>query len=147
MTRILTSTRISCPMVTVFDYVTTPAHWPLWHPASLGVSPIADHSLEVGEEVTEEYLAAGRHGWIVWRVTEKQAPHVWTIVAANPAVRAILTYRLTADAEATRFQRELVYHVSKLGLAILDVLILRRRMARESRMALQRLKHILEASP
>ena len=82
MTRIYTTATIACPIEDLYDYVTTPAHWPEWHPSSLGVSDGADHSLTVGEEVTERFLVAGRRGSVVWRVTERDAPNSWVIVGA-----------------------------------------------------------------
>ena len=59
-TRIVTVAQIQRPATVVFDYVTTPAHWPTWHPSSLGVSGAVDHSLDIGEQATEEFrVAAG----------------------------------------------------------------------------------------
>ena len=147
MTRIVTTVRIARPIATVFDYVTTPANWPHWHPASRTVSAGADHPLEVGEEVVEEFVAAGRRGSVVWRVTARNAPHLWTIVAAHEEGSATLTYRLSADGDGTLFERDLAYRASRLSLLILDLLVLRWRMARESREALRRLKAVLEAAP
>ncbi len=50
MTLILTTVAIPRPIETVFDYVTTPATWPMWHPSSEGVRGAIDHSLQVGEQ-------------------------------------------------------------------------------------------------
>lgn len=47
-TRIHTSVLIRRPSAEVFDYVTTPANWPRWHPSSLAVSGATDHPLRVG---------------------------------------------------------------------------------------------------
>src|SRR6478735_4251189 len=49
-TRIVSVTQIDRPAGVVFDYVTTPAHWPTWHPSSLAVSGAVDHPLDPGEE-------------------------------------------------------------------------------------------------
>jgi uncharacterized protein YndB with AHSA1/START domain len=62
VTRICKSIRIQTPVEEVFEYVTTPGNWPAWHPSSLGVDGATDHSLEPGEQVTEEYRVAGRRG-------------------------------------------------------------------------------------
>jgi uncharacterized protein YndB with AHSA1/START domain len=53
MSRIYTSATIRWPVEVVFDYITTPGHWPEWHPSSLGVSGATDHSLAVGEQVPQ----------------------------------------------------------------------------------------------
>jgi uncharacterized protein YndB with AHSA1/START domain len=91
MTRIRSGTRIRRPAEQVFDYVTTPANWPRWHPSSLAVSDGADHSLEPGEQVTEEFRVAGRRGSVVWTVRERTPPRRWVIegqVAGGAAGRS-----------------------------------------------------------
>ena len=82
MTRIYTTATIACPLAALYDYVTTPAYWPEWHPSSLGVSDGAEHSLLLGERVTERFLVAGRRGSVVWTVTEREEPQRWVIVGA-----------------------------------------------------------------
>jgi uncharacterized protein YndB with AHSA1/START domain len=144
MPRILTAATIRCPIGTVFDYVTTPANWPAWHPASRAVLGSADHSLLIGEQVTEEFIAGGRRGSCVWQVAQREVPHQWKITTVTPQIRAEITYRLTAQDENTMFERELTYATSSLWLWVLDFLLMRRRMARESHIALERLKEQLE---
>ena len=84
MNRIAVTTSISRPIDKVFDYVATPANWPQWHPASRAVSGTADHSLLVGEEVTEDFIAGGREGSCVWRVIKREPPHLWAITTSTP---------------------------------------------------------------
>jgi hypothetical protein len=48
MTTIVTEATIHQPVSTVFDYVTTPAHWLAWHPSSIALRCAADQSLSVG---------------------------------------------------------------------------------------------------
>jgi len=57
-TRITNSIAIARPPDAVFAYVTTPGNWPKWHPASKAVSGATDHSLVVGEKVTEDFIVA-----------------------------------------------------------------------------------------
>ena len=147
MTQIVVTTNISRPIHAVFDYVTTPANWPQWHPASRAVIGAADHSLLVGEEVTEEFVAGGRAGSCVWRVTKREAPFLWAITTSTPQVQADITYRLKANRGATAFERDLTYATSGLWFQVLDVLVMRRRMNSESRIAVARLKERLEGSP
>jgi uncharacterized protein YndB with AHSA1/START domain len=144
MTRIVVAINIHRPIGVVFDYVTTPANWPAWHPASRAVSGSADHSLLIGEQVTEEFVAGGRHGSCVWQVTQREIPYLWTITTSTPQVRAEITYRLKAQGEQTFFEREFTYATSGIWFWILDLLLMRRRMARESRIALEQLKERLE---
>jgi uncharacterized protein YndB with AHSA1/START domain len=146
MARIVAAVTIRCPIRTVFDYITTPANWPAWHPASRAVTGSADHSLLIGEQVTEEFVAGGRQGSCVWQVTQREAPHLWKITTVTPQVQAEITYRLTAQDENTVFVRELTYATSGLWLRILDFLLMQRRMTRESHLALERLKERLGRS-
>jgi hypothetical protein len=67
--------------------------------------------------------------------------------AAEGGGSATIIYRLTAQGGGTRFERELVYRMPNAWLAILDRLLIRRRMAAESVEALRRLKLILERAP
>ena len=144
MTRITNTIRITRPIEEVFAFVTTPANWPTWHLASLSIAGNVDHSLLVGEEVIEEFRAAGRRGRATWRVTRRDVPQLWTIETSAQGGRATIVYRLRADRGETLFERELTYAMPSLWLALLDVILLRRRMRRESRAALQRLKEVLE---
>ena len=146
MTRIVVEIDIHRPIGVVFDYITTPANWPVWHPASRAVRGAVDHSLLIGEQVTEEFVAGGRQGSCVWQVAQREAPRLWTITTSTPQVRADITYRLTAQGESTLFERELIYTTSGIWLWILDFLLMRWRMNRESRIALERLKAQLERS-
>jgi hypothetical protein len=144
MTRIVVTISIHRPIGVVFDYITTPANWPAWHPASRAVSGSVDHSLLIGEQVTEEFVAGGRHGSCVWQVTRREVPYLWTITTSTPQVQAEITYRLSAQGETIIFERELTYVTSGLWFWVFDFLLMRRRMNRESRIALERLKERLE---
>jgi hypothetical protein len=144
MTRIVVAINIHRPIGVVFDYITTPANWPAWYPASRAVSGSVDHSLLIGEQVTEEFVAGGRHGSCVWQVTQQEAPHLWTITTSTPQVRAEITYHLESQGENTHFERKFTYATSGIWLWILDFLLMRRRMRRESRIALEQLKELFE---
>src|SRR3954454_24907390 len=109
MQQIVTTIRISRPLATVFDYVTTPTNWPTWHPASLSVTGSADHPLDVGEEITEEFIAAGRCGRTTWRVTQREASRLWKIETITPGARAAIIYRLHVAKGDTVFERDLTY--------------------------------------
>lgn len=146
MTRMVTEVSIRRPIGEVFDYITTPANWPKWHPASRSVSGTVDHSLLPGEQVTEEFVVGGRAGSCVWEVVKRKAPFLWMIAASTPQGQARISYRLAAQGEDTIFERELTYAVSGVWFEILDFLLMRRRMGKESRIALERLKERLERS-
>jgi uncharacterized protein YndB with AHSA1/START domain len=145
MTRIHTTIRIDEPVERVFEYVTTPGNWPEWHPSSLGVSGATDHPLEPGEQVTEEFRVAGRRGRVVWTVRERDDPHRWVIDGTvEGGGGGTITYTLTPDAGGTTFEREFTYAMPNRLLALLDRLVLHRRVEAESAEALRRLKAVLE---
>ena len=145
VTSIQTTMVIQRPIIQVFRFVTTPANWPKWHPSSLHVSGAVDHPLTVGEPVVETFRVAGRRGQITWRVTERIWPSHWVIKSqGNSGGYAIITYTLTSQGEGTRFQRELMYRMPERWLSLLNWLVLRHRIARESADALRNLKQVME---
>lgn len=147
MTRICNKIQISQPIEQVFDFITTPANWPRWHPASVSVSGNADHSLLQGESVREDISVAGRRGQVTWLVRERSAPRRWVIDGTSKdGGRATITYTLNPHPDGTDFERELVYAMPNPLLAFLDWLIIRSRMKSDSAEALQRLKQLLESS-
>lgn len=135
-------------MEEVFDFVTMPASWLQWHPSCVRISGATDHSLAIGETVTEEFLVAGRSGSITWTVVERDRPKRWVIAGEVPgAGGGDIAYTLTQEGDETVFEREFSYHMANRWLALLDRLINRRRIQAESAEAMRRLKHILEPSP
>ena len=144
-TRIVTAIDIAKPVDVVFEYVTTPAHWPRWHPSSLSVSAGADHSLTIGEQVREEFKVAGRRGSATWAVRQREAPLRWVIDGrSDQGGGAAISYILSPLPTGTRFERELVYSGPNLLFALLNRISLRARITAESEAALRRLKQILE---
>ena len=129
----------------VFDFVTTPGHWPRWHPSSIKVTGKTDHSLDVGDECTEEYVVAGRHGVCVWKVLERDAPRTWKITASPQGEgSATITYTLSQAGDGTRFLRSMTYTMPNWFFGLLDSLLLRKRIQAESDEAVSRLKAVLE---
>lgn len=143
--RIVTTAHLRRPIEEVFDFVTTPANWPRWHPSSLGVSGATDHSLEVGEEVTEQFRVAGQFGTAVWIVRQRQAPHRWVIDGASESGgRATITYTLTPAGDGTSFERELIL-TSPADIPAEAHEPFRQQVEAESAEALRRLQAVLEA--
>lgn len=146
MERVTTESDIQRPIEAVFAFVTTPAYWPSWHPSSLGVSGATDHSLEVGERVTEDYLVAGQRGRTEWLVTEREAPHRWVIttVTEESHTEGCVTYTLTPTDAGTHFTREFAYAPPDTVPEAAAVAI-RRQVEAESSEAVHRLTSLLEA--
>lgn len=149
MTQIITSATIPCPIEVVFDYVTTPSHWPDWHPSSLGVSGATDHSLLVGEQVIERFLVAGRRGEVIWTVREREAPRRWVIdgvITTGSGGSGVVSYDLRPRDGVTDFTRNFAYPLPNLALALVDALLVRRRIQAESEQATRQLKRRLESA-
>lgn len=150
MTTILSTIDIPRSVETVFDYVTTPGNWPEWHPSSEGVVGATDHSLDVGEQVIEDYFVAGRRGKVTWTVRERLAPTRWVIdgvITTGRGGGGTITYTCMPRDGGTYFVREFVYSTPSLFYAVLDALIVRRRIAAESDQALRQLQNVLVKSP
>ena len=132
----------------VFDYVTTPANWPRWHPSSLAVRGATDHPLAVGESVVEDFVVAGSRGTVTWTVVAREAPVRWSIEGRNVGSRGggTVTYALSPEGEGTRFTRVLTYHMPNLLAGILNDFGVRERVEAESAEAVARLKAALEES-
>ncbi|MEM9448397.1 MAG: SRPBCC family protein [Cyanobacteria bacterium P01_E01_bin.6] len=145
MTHIQTAIFIDKSPDIVFDFVTVPHNWPQWHPSSIQVVGSSDHSLDIGEQVTEDYQVAGRKGRVVWTARERERPSRWVIEGqTEDGGRGTITYTLSADGAGTRFTREFVYDMPNPFLAMLNWLILRHRIRAESARALTQLKQVLE---
>jgi len=147
MTRIYSVALIQCPPRVIFDYVTAPEHWPEWHPSSLGVTGATNHPLNIGEQCTEHFRVAGREGYVVWTVVDCEVPRLWVITGEIAGGGSgTITYTLTPADGGTRFEREFVYPLPNPLLALLDALVLRRRITTESDQALRALKTRLESN-
>jgi uncharacterized protein YndB with AHSA1/START domain len=147
-TRIVNEIAIARPPQQVYDYVTTPANWPRWHPSSLAVRGATDHSLALGESVVEDFLVAGSRGTVTWTAVVREPPVRWSIEGKNVGSRGggTVTYTLRPDGAGTRFERVLTYRMPNLLAAILDHFGIRERVAAESAEAVARLKAELESA-
>ena len=137
---------IERPPGAVFTYVTTPGNWPKWHPASMAVSGVTDHSLAAGEKVTEDFVVAGHAGRVVWTVVKRDPPRQWVIEGDVDGRKAgVITYSLTPVAEGTRFERTFVYPSPNLLFAIINRISIRSKVEQESDRAVRNLKRVLES--
>ena len=106
-----------------------------------------DHPLDLGEQVTEDFLVAGHRGRAVWTVLEREAPERWVIAGeVNGRKAGAITYTLTPSGRGTRFDREFVYSSPSLLFAVLNRVSVRAEVERESAEAVRRLKQILEST-
>jgi uncharacterized protein YndB with AHSA1/START domain len=141
MTQIHSEVTIRRAPEEVFEYVSTPANWPAWHPSSLAVRGATDHSLQVGEKVTEDFRVAGRKGTVVWTVAGRRAPTFWSIDGDIDGRKAgTVTYTLTPIGAGTRFERDFTYRAPTLLFSLLNWAALRKQIDAESAEAVRRLK-------
>jgi hypothetical protein len=146
-TRLQHSIAIAAAPSVVFDYVCTPAFWPDWHPSSLRLHGDAARPLRADDRFEEDIRAGGREARLRWRVLTVETPRLWTAQAvASNGVELELTYRVQATTHGTLFERDLHYRVTGWWLNLLNMLVLRRRIAAESVLSLQQLKSVLEGA-
>ena len=153
-THIYNAIEIQRPVQQVFDYACTPAHWPDWHPSSLklytrNVSDNAGDNAGIakrGARFEEDVRAGGRTGHLVWTVTEYTEQRSWTGQATvDNGANLTVSYHVSATPTGTLFERHLHYDLPGFVLKILNFLVLRRRIAAESALSLQRLQDVLQA--
>jgi uncharacterized protein YndB with AHSA1/START domain len=141
----LHSVMIDRPPEAVYDFACTPAHWPHWHPSSLRLFGSVDAPLAAGARFEEDVRAGGRSGHLVWTVEQAERARRWIATAeVDNGARLRLGYQFAATATGTAFQRELVYDLPHLWLDLLNLLVLRRRIAAESALSLTQLRQTLE---
>src|ERR1700728_2070189 len=74
MPRIQHSILIRKPAAQIYDYLTTPKHWPEFHPASLEETGATEHPLTVGDRHRERFRTRGWTGYINWTTLEADRP-------------------------------------------------------------------------
>ncbi|MDQ2963014.1 MAG: SRPBCC family protein [Pseudomonadota bacterium] len=139
---------IAAPPERVFAYVTTPANWPRWHPASRAVRGVVDRAPAVGESVVETFEIAGRRDDATWTTAELDPPRRWVIVSGAPGGGyAHIVYTLSTKGGGALWERDLTYRGPNLLFGILNVLQIRTVMEFDSAKALANVKRQVEAMP
>jgi len=148
LTRFVTESLIARPRAEVFDYVTTAANWLHWQPAVISVNGSgADHSSLVGEEITAKYKLAGRVGSVIFKVVEREEPRLWRIEGVSGQSKGTIIYEMWPHQGGTRLTRIFDYQPAGLVLKLIDMLVLKRRVERESKEAVRTLTEILTSNP
>jgi len=140
MTTIQLSQHITAAPAAVYDYVTRPARWKQWHPASLGAQTHADASLSQGARFEEDIRSAGFTRHLRWQVLDSQPAKRWEAQALmNDGSSVHLLYEFAADGDGTRFTRTLHYAIKPLLLRWANDLLMWRKVRRESGTAMANL--------
>jgi len=128
----------------VFVYVTTPALWHTWHPATVEVRGVPDRPLTTGETALELIAFAGRRAEALWIVQACTPPHRWEIVTDTSDGSARIVYRIDPTDGGCRFQRTLEFRSKRWPWRALDSNVTRWLLERQSARALRKLKDLLE---
>lgn len=143
--RVVTAVRIAREPREVFDFVTTPALWSTWHPATAAVRDVPDRPLGPGETVVETIAFAGRRNDARWTVVDCAPPERWEITTDAPEGSARIVYRIEPAGTGTAFLRTLEFRSRRLPWRWLDATLLRWVLERQSARALANLREVLEA--
>ena len=127
-----------------FAFVTSPALWHRWHPATRSVREVPNRPLVAGETMLESIRAAGRSFDALWTVLACDAPSRWVIATDTPHGVARITYRIGATARGCRFERTLEFRSKGRPWCWLDGTLTRWILVRQSAQALRNLRRELE---
>lgn len=144
MERIVTMIDIARPQIAVFEFVTNPALWKRWHPATIAVSGVPNRPLTHGETVDEQIQAGPRRFSARWTVVECKPPRRWVIETDSAEGAARITYKLSEQEGICYFERVLEYESKRLPWKWFDGNLTRRMLMRQSDEALHNLKRVIE---
>lgn len=140
---------IARPVDAVYDYVTVPARWHEWHPASERASD-SPHALRKGDRFIESAsmrplgpLPIVLRRQLEYTVTECSPPHLWEVLGESASITVRIRYELEPR-DGTLFRRRLTYRVNG-WLRLFEPFLVRPKMRRQSIQALQNLKRLLES--
>lgn len=144
--RVETEIVIDRPARQVFEYVTTPALWHTWHPATVEVRDVPRRPLVTGEAMLEVIAVAGRRKEALWTVQACKPPHLWEIATDTGSGAAHIVYRITETAAGCRFHRSPEFRSERWPWRGLDSTLTRWILERQSARALRNLKRVLKAA-
>jgi hypothetical protein len=101
----------------VFNYVTTPAWWPIYHPTSKKVEPFVTHSLRVRESTVETCIldSIGLLKFVIhWTGAENDGRTRFKMEGSADELggaEGVITYNLREENGATVFERIFSYEI------------------------------------
>lgn len=140
------------PIDVVFDYVTTPKHWPTWYPLTAKIEGSVESSLEPQNTCTETVCTAilkkifCLRSIFTWSVVEKTRPTLF-IFNVKTQSEGRITYRFEQNGEYTIWKRELIYTPGNFFWSIANKLLVEQKIREASAQALHNVKNILENFP
>lgn len=142
---LVTEVELRCAAEQAFAFVTHPARWSRWHPATVAVRGVPDRPLALGETVIETIGAAGRRFEATWTVRACEPPRRWLIETTSAQGDARIEYLFEPGARGCRFTRLLWFRSHRAPWRWLDRNLTRWLLARQSRRALDNLQRLLSA--
>jgi hypothetical protein len=132
----------------VMAYACTPFRWPEWHPNSVRVYA-PDGVLPAGTLFEEDIFAGGRKGHLCWDIQEctpTAPPLRWVAKATGMPhkLRMEVIYECRPSGSGAVFSRTLHYQLPGLVMRVLNFLVLKRRIERESAESLNKLRDKLQ---
>ncbi len=142
---------INKPIKLVYDYVTTPDYWPIYHFVSKKVEPSLKHPFQMGDpEIVETVDIGGVTQNIHWNIALNESPNLFIINGISHEYgggTAQLIYTLADINGATWFQRDFKYAETNFFVKTFDELVLSKIVAKDGKESLQKVKAILESMP
>lgn len=140
---ITTRAEFRCSAQTLFEYITAPARWHEWHPATAGVRDAPGRPLTTGETVVERIRTPIGSFDALWTVITCVQAELWVIATQTARGDAQITYRVSPTAAGCQFQRTLQYRSHSPLTRWLDNTLTRWVLAKQSKRALINLKQRL----
>lgn len=138
---------IAAPVQAVFNYVTRPDLWHEWHPASTSAEiprvPLlpGDRFREI---ITVRYPLVQIRRHTEYEVSMSEPNHSWEVRGESSLFLLTIHYDFKAENGGTLFQRTLTYRV-KGGLSYFEPILVRPKIRRQSKQALENLRNQLTA--
>jgi hypothetical protein len=107
----------------LFEIVSTPRDWPLWHHNSEGVDGDVDGPLNVGSVVEERGKIPGRSGLLMWRCARCEAPTTLVLEGTGMGGHGRVVYTFADAPEGTVFNRELEFSFDSRLMRVFEWLV------------------------
>ena len=136
----------------VFNYITTPSHWPAFNEAVVSVEPAIAHSFKPGDpDFIETAKVLMFVNVIRYRAITNDPPNIFTVKGTSDSFgggNTECTYSCTRiDDNTTLFKREFSYAYNHFLMRIVSKLFLNRLIKKKGTHSLGVIKQKLEEQP
>lgn len=149
MPRFLNQISIQGNIGEVFDFITTPSHWPImWAPWSKEIAPFIDTPLGPEDPCITEYATVfGLRHDFTWKCLVTERPRFFLmkgVIKFLGKASVFIHYDLEQRASQVQYRRTVMFSHNNFCLDMVDAAILKPSYSRISKKALQNTKRILE---